>query len=159
MPLPDHMQGVENAVPKWDASNPTSYNYDPKNYDPADYAKFKEARREANLKRQAKAERDLQKAMKDAAKAVNDKVKEELTKAVQPGDVLTIDKPSTCFALVEWQATGESDDESDDIEGVVTGTFHRGGKITYDGQMMLTEFLDWSADESVGSWYNDQKPF
>ena len=40
------------ALPRWDPSNlDKKYNYDWKNYDPKDYAKFKKARREADQKR------------------------------------------------------------------------------------------------------------
>jgi hypothetical protein len=135
------------------------YNYDPRNYDRADYARFKEARQANDQKRQQKSERELAKALKDAAKVVSDKVREELGNSVKPGDVLTIDKPSACFKLVSWEATGDDDDESDEINGVVTGEFHRGGALVYSGPMTLDEFLDWSADESVGGWYNANDPF
>ncbi len=142
------------ALPRWDSSNPTTYRYDWKNYDPQDYAKFKEARQAADQRRQDKAERDLAKTMKDVGQSIKDKIKEELGDAVKPGDVLTIDKPSTCFKSVSWEATGEEDDDGE-IEGVATGIFHRGGALVYDYQMTLSDFLDWSADESTGSYFNE----
>jgi hypothetical protein len=152
--MASHLDGINALVPKWDPSNlDRGYSYDPKNYDRADYAKFEAERAERDQARQAKAERDLAKAMKDAGKVVSDKVRDELGRNIREGDVLSIDKPSTCFAVVDWEAI---DDEGN---GVVTGEFHRGGAKIYSAPMTLDEFLDWSDDESVGSWYNANDPF
>jgi hypothetical protein len=152
--MASHLDGINALVPKWDPSNlDRGYSYDPKNYDRADYAKFEAERAERDQARQAKAERDLAKAMKDAGKVVSDKVRDELGRNIREGDVLSIDKPSTCLAAVDWEAI---DDEGN---GVVTGEFHRGGAKIYSAPMTLDEFLDWSDDESVGSWYNANDPF
>jgi hypothetical protein len=146
-----HLDGINQVVPRWNPDQlDKGYNYDPKNYDREDYARFKEARQQRDQARQAKAERDLAKATKDAGKVVSDRAREELGRNVREGDVLSIDKPSTCFASVEWEAT---DNEGN---GTCTGTFHRGGAKTYSGPMTLDEFLDWSDDESVGGFYNAQ---
>jgi hypothetical protein len=152
--MASHLDGINALVPKWDPSNlDRGYSYDPKNYDRADYAKFEAERAERDQARQAKAERDLAKAMKDAGKVVSDKVRDELGRNIREGDALSIDKPSTCLAAVDWEAI---DDEGN---GVVTGEFHRGGAKIYSAPMTLDEFLDWSDDESVGSWYNANDPF
>ncbi len=157
---PDHTAGV-NSLPRWDPNNlDKGFIYDRSTYsrDREEYRKFKEARAARDKARQEKAERELDRVVKGANKLVADKVKEELKNSVQPGDVLTIDRPSTCFKSVSWQAD-ESDDDGDEVNGVVTGEFHRGGDVVYSAPMTLSEFLDWADSESIGSAYNETKPF
>ena len=84
---------------------------------------------------------------------MNDKVREELGNMVKVGDTLSIDKPSTCFASVEFEVIDE------DGNGIATGTFHRGGSLVYSGPMSIDEFLEWSDSESLGGYYNETKPF
>ena len=63
----DHMSGINALVPRWDPENlAKGYNYDPRNYDRQDYERFKNARREADQKRQKQAERELKNAMRES---------------------------------------------------------------------------------------------
>jgi hypothetical protein len=165
---PDHMSGI-NALPKWDPNNLSAgYRYDPTNYDRADYAKFKEAR----ATRDKAANKTSQKNLKDAqarfktefSKAVKGKVggelkkgpaRDQINKAAKAGHVLEADQPSSAFSSVTWRATS-----ADGQEGIVTGTFWRGGSLVYSGEMSLDDFLDgFGSTDSLGGEYNDTKPF
>jgi len=165
---PDHMSGI-NSLPKWDPSNLSKgYSYDPKNYDRVDYAKFKEARAARDKAANATSQKNLKEAQRrfktEFNKAVKGKVGSELkngptrnqiNKVAKAGHVLQADTPSSCFQSVTWRAT--SDDGQD---GIVTGTFWRGGALAYSGQMSLDEFLDgFGATDSLGTEYNETKPF
>jgi hypothetical protein len=144
---PDHQAGI-NALPKWDPNNlAKGYAYDWRQpYDPKDYAKFKEARAAADKARQARSERDLKQALKDAAQAVRDKLDSELEKSgakrakTPPPEW---DGASTCFADLEY------------VPGGVWATFHRGGAITYFYVLSKAEAADWFDDESAGGYFND----
>lgn len=110
----DPASRINELVPRWDASNPTAYNYDWRNYNRADYQKFKEARAQRDRERQAKAERDLKQTMKD----VRDFIKEKLPEDVRANYVPEWDGESECFADLEYDAEA----------GGVVATFHRGGE-------------------------------
>ena len=163
--MASHMDGL-NSLPRWDPSNPTTYSYNPQNYNPSDYAAFKEAR-QAFGKQQSKATAERNKQIfKEANKAINDKLKEELqpkTKAAsrnqvkewaKAGHTLYADIPSSCFEELKFIP-----DKDDPTTGTVVGTFYRGGAITYDGPLDLDDFLDATSGDSLGEWYNDTKPF
>lgn len=115
---PDHMSGI-NALPHWDQQSPTTYRYDPQNYDRADYAKFKEARNKAATARHEQAKKDLKEARrqfpKDFRQAFTDKMKEanlathkapsnqKIRNAARMGHVLHLTTPSSCFDSVTWK--------------------------------------------------------
>jgi hypothetical protein len=148
------MSGIEAAVPNLD-----TYKYDPRvPYDREAYKRGAEARAARDAERVAKAQADFDKVMKEANQVVSDKAREELGRNIREGDVLTIDRPSTCFASVEWIATSDADEDGV-VEGIVTGEFHRGGAKVYSAPMSLDDFVSWSDDESTGSWYNANDPF
>jgi hypothetical protein len=164
------MKGVDNvgrasSAPKWDQASPTKYAYDPKNYDPADYAKFKAARLAADpIDKNAKnpfgkkgtiAQKFNAEFSKARTQAIVDKhlqefrdkgkkhpSRAEIDTAARSGKTLTADVPSTCLASLSWH------------KGVATAEFYRGGEIVYDYPMSLEEFLDWSSD-SLGEYGND----
>ena len=148
---PSHMSGID-ALPRWNSANPTSYNYDPKNYSAADYQAFKEARA-AFGQQQLKAELARNKqVMKEANKAIKQTISEEqkkqgptrdeIQKAAKAGKTLYANMPSSCFASLSWH------------KGVATMEFYRGGAIVYDEPMSLANFLDWAAAESLGQYFN-----
>jgi hypothetical protein len=151
---PDHMAGI-NALPKWNPANPTSYAYDPANYDPADYADFKAARLakqgSGKTARKKATTANVSKFLKDRyhAKQQGNALpnRDDIDKAAKAGHTLRADLPSTCFESVTWK------------DGIVTGTFYRGGAIVYDGEMDLDEFIDFASSDSLGEWYNANKPF
>jgi hypothetical protein len=150
--MADHNSGI-NALPRWDAANPKSYSYDPKNYDRQDYARFKEARAVADKARVAKSQAALKAVMRDAGRVVPDKIAQLTGKRRRTG-VLTVDTPSTCFASIEWEPY-----DDDPENGIATGEFFRGGALVYSGEMSRDEFEAWAEDPSPGGFYNAEKPF
>lgn len=158
--FPDHMSGI-NALPKWDFNVP----YDPRNYGPEKQAARAAAvieRAKADKERNAKAQRELQRTMRNVAQEIRERFDAELRKAgitkdVDADEMLSIDQDSTCFASVTWEPT---DDEGN---GIVTGEFHRGGAKVYSAQMTREEFLEFKdeAEESgsTGGVYNVLQPF
>jgi hypothetical protein len=150
---PDHMAGI-NGLPKWNPANPTMYTYDPANYDPADYAAFKAARlakpNGTTARKKATTEM-VSRTLKENYRKRNEGKKQltadEINAAAKAGHKLRADLPSTCFESVTWK------------DGIVTGTFYRGGSIVYDGEMSLDEFQDFASSDSLGQWYNANKPF
>jgi hypothetical protein len=154
--MASHMDGI-NKLPRWDPSNPTKYNYDPTNYDAADYAKFKQARIDAQAKQQKATVNRSQQIIKEANKVIKDAINERLKNQGPSRDVfnaaakahkqLNANTPSTCFASLSWR------------DGIVAGEFYRGGSVVYDGEMTLDEFLDFAQSDSLGEWYNANKPF
>lgn len=133
---PDHMAGINAAVPKWDPSNPDKYVYDPRQpYDRADYEKFRQARLARDQARNAKSAADLKKTMKDVSGFLKDKAR--------PNRPLEWDGESSCFAALEY----------DPEAGGVWADFHRGG--TYFYPMARAEALEWFDDESAGGYFND----
>jgi hypothetical protein len=148
--LPDHMAGM-NSLPRWDPSNPTKYSYDPKNYNPADYAAFKEARQKFGQQQiKATAERNKQ-IMRDANKAIKDTINRELKKigptrgqiltAAKSGKRLVASTPSECFSEVSWS------------RGVCTMEFARDGYVLEE-PMDVEDFLDFAQADSLGKFYN-----
>jgi hypothetical protein len=157
---PDHMAGINN-LPRWDRANPTTYAYDWRNYDPKDYQAFKEARAKKPSNKTARAKevtKHVSEALKQGYKNRTASRKEltadQIKQAAKAGHVLRAELPSTCFASVTWEATDDSG-----TDGIVTGEFYRGGSIVYDGEMTLDEFQDFASSDSLGKWYNENKPF
>jgi hypothetical protein len=153
---PDHMAGL-NALPKWDRANPTTYSYDWKNYDPADYAAFKAAkqsRQDRNIGRPAR-QQAIQKRISDALKKNYAKrqegkpqpTREQINEAAKAGKPLRADLPSTCFASLTFK-------QDKDGNGTVFAEFYRGGAINYEYPMELDDFLDWAGSESLGVFFN-----
>jgi len=163
-----HMDGINN-LPRWDPNNPTKYNYDWKNYDPADYAAFKAAQSAHDKKAMAEAKARSKEVMKDVRKAIEEKLneakqqqkqkqKEEVSrdqvhKWAKAGHVLYADVPSSAFQELKFIP-----DKDDPTTGTVVGTFWRGGSLTYSGPLDLDEFIDATAG-SLGQWYNETQPF
>jgi hypothetical protein len=164
MAQPDHMAGI-NALPRWDPSNPTKYSYDPKNYNPADYQAFKEARQKFGQQQiKATAERNKQ-IMRDVNKTIKDKFNEEkkklasgqkrltldqIKKAARGGKRIFADAASECFAELSWRA----DPDGDGTDGTAHAVFNKrdsGGGYDYD--VDLDTFLDWCSD-SLGQFFN-----
>jgi hypothetical protein len=159
-----HMDGI-NALPRWDPSNPTKYNYDPKNYNAADYAAFKQARQtfgEQQIK--ATAERNKQ-IMRDVNKTIKDKFNEEKKKlasgqkqltrgqiksAVKAGKTIYADVASECFASLSFRA----DPDGDGQDGTAHAVFNkRDPGDGYDYDIDLDTFLEWASD-SLGQFFN-----
>ena len=159
------MAGI-NALPRWDPSNPTTYRYDWKHYDPADYAAFKEARLAHNQKAMAEARARSKEVMKEVNRAIKEKLKEakqlnkngasreQIEQWAKAGKRLYADVPSSCFEQLSWRA----DPDGDGTEGTVTGTFYHGGALTYSGPLSLDEFME-ATSGSLGEWYAETKPF
>jgi hypothetical protein len=142
--MADHMAGI-NALPRWDPNNlDKGYNYDWKNYDPNDYAKFKAARAARDKAKVAKDKADLKQVRRDVAQVISDKVS-EVTKTpkrhrlVWGGD-------SDCFADLEYSAS----------DGGVWATFYRGGDTPdpYFYPMSREEAAAWFDDPSAGAYFN-----
>src|ERR1700761_4447721 len=104
------MKGID-SLPKWDRANPTTYAYDWRNYDPADYAAFKAAkqsRQDRNIGRPAR-QQAIQKRISDVLKKNYAKrqegkpqpTREQINEAAKAGKTLRADLPSTCFASLE----------------------------------------------------------
>jgi hypothetical protein len=163
MVMASHLDGINSLVPRWDPSNPTKYNYDPKNYNAADYAQFKEARAKFG-QQQLKDERaSLRETTKNLNKTINDFLKDEFKKqneseskknqltrgqikaAVAAGKTIWIDRPSTCFESVGFQK-----------DSGAIATFWRGGDLTYTyPDVGIDEFLDgWASASSLGGFFN-----
>jgi hypothetical protein len=154
--FPDHMAGI-NGLPKWDRSNPTSYSYDPTNYDASDYAEFKQARIDAQKEQlKASAARNKQ-IMKDASQAIQDTLTgekkklasgqkrlslDEIKAAGRAGKTIYADAASDCFYSLSWK------------DGVAHAEFNKrnpdGG---YDYDVDLDTFLDWTTG-SLGEFFN-----
>jgi hypothetical protein len=150
---PDHMKGID-SLPKWNPANPTTYAYDPKHYDAADYAKFKAARLAAQNKQQkATAARskqltlELNKIMKDT---IRDELKkrpgvtrEQVKEQANKGKMLMADTPSECFESVFFQ------------DGTCTCVFARDGYV-WETEMEVDEFLDlFGTGDSLGVAWNE----
>jgi hypothetical protein len=146
---PDHMAGIK-GLPKWNPANPTSYSYDPTNYDPADYAAFKAAR----LAKQGSAKTARKNAIQEM---VRSRLKEnfvkrqqgkkqmsraDIDKAVKAHKTLHAELPSTCFASLTFK------------DGIATAKFYRGGAVVYEYPMELDDFLDWAKSDSLGEFFN-----
>jgi len=153
---PNHMAGI-NALPKWDPANPTAYRYDPLNYDRADYAKFKAARRAHDTAAYKESQKRLKTMEKNVSKEMNAAIRENIygeVKKVQPsraemqaaakaGKSLHALMPSTCLQSLTWK------------KGVTTAEFYRGGAITYEYEMDLDEFVSWAQSGSLGKYGNE----
>ena len=150
--MPSHMDGINN-LPRWDPSNPTTYAYDSRNYDPQDYAEFKEARQKFG-EQQLKAERarsedvmkEVNKAIRDTIQGDNKKkgpTRGQVESAAKAGKTLYADGlSSSVFAALSWR------------KGVATAEFFRGGDLIYTYEMSLSDFLDWAEAESAGAFFN-----
>jgi hypothetical protein len=162
--LPDHMAGI-NALPRWDPTNPTTYNYDWRNYDAADYAKFKEARQASGQQQLKAAVARNKQIMKDVSKTINDKFTEEkkklasgqkkltlgeIKKAAKAGKHIYADAASECFYSLSWHA----DPDGDGTDGTAHAVFNkRDPGDGYDYDVDLDTFLDWASD-SLGEFFN-----
>jgi len=148
MAPPDHMKGLLN-LPK--------FNYDPKNYDPAAYAAFKQTQLAAQTTRQAQTaarskalQKEIEKTLSDARKGAMQSGKkamsrDEVTKAAKSGKRLYADVPSDCFDELSWSSK----------DG---GTAHaefakRNPDGGYDYDCDLDTFLAWCSD-SLGEFFN-----
>lgn len=159
---PDHMAGI-NALPRWDPNAPTKYNYDSSNYDPQDYAKFKQARQAygaEQIKTQAARSKQL---MKEINNSIKDKFTEEKKKlsggknltradvnaAAKSGKTIYANVASECFESLSWRA-----DKDDPTMGTAHAEFNKrnpdGG---YDYDVDLDTFLEWCSD-SLGEFFN-----
>ena len=162
--MASHMDGI-NALPRWDPSNPTKYNYDPTNYNAADYAAFKEAR-QAFGQQQLKAATERNKQiMKGVNKTVKGKINEEKKKlasgqkrlslaqiksAARAGKTIYADAASECFFSLSWRA----DPDGDGTDGTAHAVFNmRDPGDGYDYDVDLDTFLDWTSD-SLGEFFN-----
>lgn len=166
MAAPDHMAGINN-LPRWDASNPTTYRYDPKNYNAADYAQFKQARLDQQTKQQAATRARSKQIAKEVNQTIKDAIKggkkeannkkgasrDQIKQWAKAGHVLYADVPSDCFQELKFIP-----DKDDPSTGEVVGTFWHGGSLTYSGPLDLDEFLD-ATSGSLGEWYNATLPF
>ena len=141
--MASHMDGI-NALPKWDRNNPTSYSYDPANYNAADYAAFKQARMDLRAKQFANAKAKLAQTLDKANKDFEKMVERDQAKAAGKGATLHADLPSSVFASLSWK------------DGVATAEFFRGGAITYDYEMEKDDFLDWALSDSLGKYFNEE---
>jgi len=157
--MASHLDGI-NSLPRWDPNNPTKYNYDSRNYDAADYSKFKEARLDAQTKHQAATRARSKEVLKEANKAIRDKIAEgrrngtkatsidQLKKAARAGRHLYADVDSTCFEELWWVA---DPDDPTGQSGTITGLFnHSPGP--YSGPCDLDEFID-ACSGSLGEAY------
>lgn len=156
MPPNDPASRINQVVPRWDPQNlDRGFKYDPKNYDREDYARFKEARAARDAARVEKSKEDFMQAMDNVGRVVADKQREEIGANLKPGDVLSIDKPSTCFVSVEWTPDEDQPEDSDEVMGVITGEFHRGGAKVYSAPCTLSDFLAMEKAKSLGGYYNN----
>jgi len=163
--MASHMDGI-NALPKWDRSNPTTYSYDPANYSAADYAEFKQARLDAQTKRQAAAKARSKEVMKEVNQAIKDKLKEakqgtqkavsrdQVKQWAKAGHTLYAAIPSSCFEELKF-VPNKDDPET----GEIVGTFYHGGSLTYSGPADLEDFMDAVAGGSLGEAYANAKWF
>lgn len=145
----------------WDPQNLSAgYKYDPKNYDPADYARFKEARQARDQQSYATAKNsfdqlterlnsELQKAVDDAIKKATAPTEDEVRQAAKQGALLSFNGDSTCFASLTYE-----DDGSDSGTGTVTATFTN-GYGPYTAPLDLDTFLEWCSG-SAGIFYNSE---
>jgi hypothetical protein len=153
---PNHMAGI-NSLPKWDPNNLSrGYTYDPKNYDRADYTRFKEARAARDKAAYAQSQKNLKAARqqfpKNFRKAILDKTKEahaaqfkgpsetQIRNAAKSGRTLHITTPSSCFDSVNWK------------NGNVSVVFWNG--YSYQAPLDLDTMLEWASDASLGSFFN-----
>jgi hypothetical protein len=151
-----HMDGI-NALPRWNPSNPTTYNYSPTNYNAADYAAFKEARLAFTQQRTNAAAERYKQVMKEASQAIKNKFNEEKKKlasgkkrltldqiktAAKAGKTIYADAASECFSELSWR------------DGIAHAEFNKrnpdGG---YDYEVDLDTFLEWASD-SLGEFFN-----
>ena len=162
--MASHMDGI-NALPRWDPSNPTKYNYDQFNYDPADYLAFKNARQAFGQQQLKSALTRSQQIIKDANKVISDKTKSEKQKLASGQQRLTLDQikafgkagktiyadaASECFESLSWRA----DPDGDGTDGTAHAVFNKrdpGGGYDYD--VDLDTFLEWTSD-SLGEFFN-----
>jgi hypothetical protein len=145
----DHMKGI-NALPRWDPSNPTRYSYDPKNYNAADYATFKQARLDALEKKYPTAQRQnpfgreskLNRTLdRDLQKRINQAVAK---RAPKHATLNASGVDSACLESLTWK------------DGVAHATFIKrdpGGGYFYD--MDRDTFIEWVNSGSLGRWGND----
>lgn len=161
--MASHLDGI-NSLPRWDPNNPTKYAYDWRNYDASDYAAFKQARLDAEAKRAAAAKARSKEVLKEANKAIRDKIKEtkhggknaslaEVKSAAKAGKRLYANVDSTCFDELSWVA----DKDGDGTTGTITGWFHH-SPGPYSGPCDLDEFID-ACSGSLGEAYADYKWF
>lgn len=156
--MASHMDGI-NSLPRWDPSNPTTYNYDWRTYDRADYAKFKQARLDFIAKRDA-GKPSLEQAMKNLnqtiKQTIGDKLAEEMgekkkkpnlseiRKAAKEGKMLSASLPSTCFSELTWQ------------DGIATGTFINKTAGDWSWECDLETFIEWVQSGSLGEFFNEE---
>lgn len=173
---PNHMAGI-NALPRWDRSNPTTYNYDPSvPYDRSDYAAFKRARMERELETNpylqnltAKQRQDfldgkpvpqqkvnpftqLNRELGGLSKQANKNVHANADKGHKPklSEVRKAAKAGqTLFAATPSTCFSEVSWTA----GVASLTFANKTEGTWDIEMSLDEFLDFTKG-SMGQNFN-----
>lgn len=149
---PDHMKGID-SLPKWDRANPTTYNYVWNDYDPADYAKFKEARLAAHpvstdwrnpFGKEGTLAKSINKQLAGFEAYRQKQVNQAVADAAPKHARLIADgEDSTCLERLTWK------------DGIATATFFRGGQITYDYPMSRDQFVEWVSFGSLGRYGNE----
>lgn len=140
MATPDHMSGIERAVPK--------FVYDPKNYDPKAYKEFKDARRAVDQERVARSQRELKRTMRNVAQEIKEHFESELRKA-------GITTEDTGRNALEWlgESTCFSDLTYDHEAEEVVATFRRDGSV-YRYGLTREEAEEWFDAPSAGKFFN-----
>jgi hypothetical protein len=101
-----------------------------------------------------KATKQLEKGLKQELtdwlkKSKHGPTEGQIRKAAKNGETLVATTPSDCFVNVEWTAI--SDDGED---GVCSLTFAHKTQGTWDIEMSLDEFLEFSHADSLGQAFN-----
>lgn len=178
---PDHMAGI-NALPRWDRSNPTTYSYDPSNYDRNDYAAFKQARMQRELETNpymqnltAKQKQDYldgkpvklgdpfkelnKKLNREINQAIQEKVNEALGKGKHGGKIAKtkseVRKAAAAGETLYANVDSTCFSELSWTDGVATGTFWGPKAGTWDWPCDLETFIEWTSG-SLGEFFNDE---
>jgi hypothetical protein len=146
-----HDSGI-NKLPRWDPNNPTKYNYDPSNYNPADYAQFKQARLAAQGKQPKTSFDQLSKRLsKGLQKSINEIIKEKVKEAPGPktrkdGKYLQADTSgSVCFDNLVYSKA----------DGGVYADFANPTVGTWFYPMSEAEARDWFENApDLGAYFN-----
>lgn len=150
--MASHMDGI-NKLPRWDPNNPTKYNYDPSNYDRADYAAFKQARLAAQSKQSKTSFDQLSKKLskglqKSIQEIIKDKVREapgRKTRKLRGGYLQADTSGSVCFDNLVYSKA----------DGGVFADFANPTVGTWFFPMDEDEARDWFENApDLGSYFN-----
>jgi hypothetical protein len=173
---PNHMAGI-NALPRWDRSNPTTYNYDPSvPYDRSDYAAFKRARMERELQTNpylqnltAKQRQDfldgkkvprggdvfkqLNRELGNLNKQINKNIHASEDKGKKGPSLSGVKKAAKAGQTLYASAPSTCFSEASWTEGVASLTFANKTQGTWDIEMTLSEWIDFCTG-SLGQNFN-----